>query len=219
MAAVCAGLRADPAHVARNGSPPVNDFQLKLGLCLEIRRRQSRATLRRKLIGQNPVLWLACRERWQSLGVWALAVLVTGVFLGLLVAGLPDEYWIIWNWLSSPLGWLLYLWAASQACRFFIEARRSGLIELLLATPVSEREIVHGQWRALLRLFAVPVVLLLGVQLAGACVSTRIAWRQTCPGGRGSCAAGDHAAQFRHLRYDYSRQLHCAQLVWHVDGA
>ena len=29
-----------------------------------------RAALRRKLMSRNPVLWLACRERWQSVAVW-----------------------------------------------------------------------------------------------------------------------------------------------------
>jgi len=134
-----------------------------------------RATLRRKLIGRNPILWLACRERWQSLGVWAMAIIVLTAFLLSLLSGLPGEFWSLVSW---AFVWLLYLWAASEACRFFIEARRSGLIELLLAAPVSVKDIVHGQWRALLRMFGVPVVLLLLVQLAGACFATRSSWAQ-----------------------------------------
>jgi hypothetical protein len=137
-----------------------------------------RAALRRKLIGQNPVLWLACRERWQSLGVWAMAVLVADAFLVLFASQLPPAEWMVWTWVSAVFTLILYLWAASQACRFFVEARRSGLIELLLAAPVTVKEIVDGQWRALLRLFGVPVVLLLSVQLAGACVSARASWGQ-----------------------------------------
>jgi hypothetical protein len=137
-----------------------------------------RAALRHKLIGRNPVLWLACRERWQSLGVWGLAVLVAGMFVAVLVLDLPSEAWMIWSSMSWAFVWLLYLWAASQACRFFIEARRTGLIELLLATPVSVREIVEGQWRALLRMFGLPVLLLLGVQLTGTCLATTATWTQ-----------------------------------------
>ena len=137
-----------------------------------------RAALRLKLIGRNPVLWLACRERWQSFGVWAMALLVAGVFVALLAADLPSAGWMVWSSASWMFIWLLYLWSASQACRFFIEARRSGLIELLLAAPVSVGEIVQGQWRALLRTFGVPVVLLLTVQLAGAAFATSATWRQ-----------------------------------------
>jgi hypothetical protein len=126
-----------------------------------------RAALRRQLIGRNAVLWLACRERWQSVGVWLIALLVVIAFVTLLVTDLPAQVWIVWNSLCWIFLWLLYLWAASQASRFFIEARRSGLIELLMAAPVSVRDIVEGQWRALLRLFAPAVVLVLAVQLAG----------------------------------------------------
>jgi ABC-type Na+ efflux pump permease subunit len=52
-----------------------------------------------------------------------------------------------------------------------LEARRSGLLELLLATPLSERQIVAGQWQGLVRMFGLPVLLLLGVQLAAATLS------------------------------------------------
>jgi hypothetical protein len=47
---------------------------------------------------------------------------------------------------------------------------------LLLAAPVSVTEIVNGQWRALVRMFGVPVGLLLAIQLAGACWSARVSW-------------------------------------------
>ena len=78
---------------------------------------------------------------------------------------------MIWNWIGGLFILILYLWAASQACRFFVEARRSGLLELLLATPLNERQIVAGQWRALLRMFGLPVLLLLGVHVAGSTLS------------------------------------------------
>jgi len=126
-----------------------------------------RTALRRKLIGRNAFLWLACRERWQSLGLWIIALLAVGTLVLLLLMDIPAVEFMVWGLVGSVFVWVLYLWAASQACRFFIEARRSGLIELLLAAPVSVREIVDGQWRALLRMFGVPVVLLLAVQLAG----------------------------------------------------
>jgi hypothetical protein len=83
----------------------------------------------------------------------------------------PKESWIVWNWIGGLFMLIIYLWAASQACRFFVEARRSGLLELLLATPLNERQIVAGQWRALLRMFGLPVLLLLGVHVAGSTLS------------------------------------------------
>jgi ABC-type transport system involved in multi-copper enzyme maturation permease subunit len=126
-----------------------------------------RRRLRRKLIGRQPVAWLACRERWQSQGLWAIALLLGGGFVAVLSTALPQEAWIVWNYIGGLFTLILYLWAASQACRFFVEARRSGLIELLLATPLNEGQIVAGQWQALLRMFGLPVLLLLGVHVAG----------------------------------------------------
>jgi hypothetical protein len=71
---------------------------------------------------------------------------------------------------------VLYLGIASQAGRFFVEAQRSGLIELLLATPLTVRQIVQGQWRALLRMFGAPLTLCLGAQLVGAVLVQQMTW-------------------------------------------
>ncbi len=69
----------------------------------------------------------------------------------------------------STISWLLALgfkiWVALQACRFFIEAIRSGTLELILVSPVGPAEIVKGQARALLRIFLVPALLLLLMQV------------------------------------------------------
>src|SRR6266478_169746 len=100
-----------------------------------------RASLRRKLIEKNPVLWLACRERWQSVGIWVMALAATGVFFVLLTK-LDSDTWMAWRFIGGVFMLAVYLWAASQACRFFVEARRSGLIELLLSSPVTVPEIV-----------------------------------------------------------------------------
>ena len=52
----------------------------------------------------------------------------------------------------------LFAWAAS---RFFVEARRTGELELLLTTPVGAQEIVSTQWNVLLRLMRFPFVVML----------------------------------------------------------
>ncbi len=146
------------------------------GYCWKYGGAARRARLRRKLIDRDPVLWLACRERWQSLGIWAVSILAAGGF-AVLVTKLPAEAWMVWSYAGGFLMLVLYLWAASQACRFFVEARRSGLTELLLASPVNEEQIVQGQWLALVRMFALPVMLLVGVQMVGAGLS-QASWRR-----------------------------------------
>jgi hypothetical protein len=55
------------------------------------------------------------------------------------------------------------VWVAFEACRRFVEDRRSGALELLLCTPLGVEEIIRGQWRALRRQFAGPAILILAL--------------------------------------------------------
>jgi hypothetical protein len=57
------------------------------------------------------------------------------------------------------------MWVAFEACRCFAEDRRSGALELLLTTPLSEEQIIRGQRRALWRQFAAPVAAVVLVDL------------------------------------------------------
>jgi ABC-type Na+ efflux pump permease subunit len=127
-------------------------------------------------LDRDVVLWLACRERWQALMIWLLTLLILGSFV-LLIAKLESQAWMFWQYVAWFFILFFYLWAASQACRFFVDARRSGLIELLLASPISAKEIVRGQWRALIRLFGVPLILLVSVVAAGSWLS-QAAWQK-----------------------------------------
>jgi len=52
---------------------------------------------------------------------------------------------------------------AVQSCRFFAEARRDGLLELLLYTPLTSREIIDGQSQAFQKVMLAPVASFLGL--------------------------------------------------------
>jgi len=130
-----------------------------------------RLRLRRKLLDWQPIAWLGCRECWQSRALWIIAALVVVGFFVVLNEDLPQGAWFIWNYVGGLFTLLIYVWAASQACRMLVEARRSGLLELMLVTPVSVRQIVTGQWRALWTLFGIPVLLLVGLHMLGATLS------------------------------------------------
>jgi hypothetical protein len=131
-----------------------------------------RAALREKLLAVNPVLWLACRERWQAVALWLVCVATAGAatatFVSFAALGIQRPWsgvWMVWSYLGGLVTLILYVMVASQAGRFFVYGRRSGLLELLLATPLTAAQIIHGQWRALLRMFAVPLALYLAAQL------------------------------------------------------
>ena len=125
----------------------------------------------------SPMLWLACRERWQSSLIWLVTILIilVAVTLWLLARayGISSEVWKFWRYLGGVFTLLIYLGTASQASRFFLDARRNGLIELLLAAPLNGIEFVRGQWRALVRMFAAPVVIYLCIHLAATALSQR----------------------------------------------
>jgi hypothetical protein len=69
-------------------------------------------------------------------------------------------------WMGSlPLKVLLVVWIAWESCHSFSDLRRSGALELLLTTPLRVPQILHGQERALLRIFLGPLICVSAVEL------------------------------------------------------
>jgi hypothetical protein len=128
-----------------------------------------RAARRSRLLDINPVVWLVLRERWQAGMIWLLAVLFAGAVGCLLYVSQGIESWMVGSYMATLLIYGLYIWSAARSARFFIESRRTGLLELMLSSPLDARRIVQGQWQALLRVFAAPLLLILvpGAALTG----------------------------------------------------
>jgi len=62
---------------------------------------------------------------------------------------------------AGVFAFLLKVLVAFQACRFFVEARRSGALELLLCTTLRNPDLISAQWRAVLRIFLWPLIIFL----------------------------------------------------------
>ena len=124
---------------------------------------EARRLHRRRLLQINPFLWLMHRERAKPFYVW--------MFLGSMAAiwsmGLFTEAgrFMFDKEVIGPLMLLtagvLKVWVTSEACTRLSEDRRIGALELLLSTPLSTGEILHGHWLAFRRQFAKPIFLLL----------------------------------------------------------
>src|SRR2546425_2215271 len=141
--------RRDPGE---SGRPPLL-WLLRLGRTNRWQRR-----LKRRL-EQNPVYALASRHRWAHWVFWALVGIVT-----------INIYWLTIGVRQNPAAspfhqrfsqamvFINRVWIAAMACRFLVEARRSGALEISLATPLAIKTILRGSRQALFRLFFWPVL-------------------------------------------------------------
>jgi hypothetical protein len=131
----------------------------------------TRNTQRRQWLEVNPVRWLAAHDPRLRKALWMVLGGLMAVFA---LLGLTTNDLEVGSGLLQALTYILVLivklWLISQASRFFVEATRNGMIELLLATPLPTRQIVRGQVWALRRTFLYPVVLLLCLTVASHCL-------------------------------------------------
>lgn len=126
-----------------------------------------RARFRDRLLDINPFFWLASRSRIKPAMVWA-------------TIGVLGAAWI-WGWTEVGRDWLnpgiyvatalllntvLKCWFAGESVAQLSEDRRIGALELLLSTPMEIREIMAGQFRALMRQFFWPVVFAVALEIA-----------------------------------------------------
>jgi hypothetical protein len=116
----------------------------------------------------DPLAWLPSRDRGLT---WLMA--------GAMLLVIPPGVYSMWQrfkiapgtlmptsgifgieGLFILLNLLIKFWVATIAIRYLIDSRKTGAFELLLVTPARPEAIVHGHWRALLRRFLIPVLLL-----------------------------------------------------------
>jgi ABC-type transport system involved in multi-copper enzyme maturation permease subunit len=107
------------------------------------------------LLDNDPICWLSLRLHDQSVLIWIGAILL--IFSGsatpiLFLGGIGAGISLFMSFVPA----VIFAWAAGK---FFLEARKSGELELLLATPLGGRDIVRGRWHALLIRFRGPLLL------------------------------------------------------------
>jgi len=172
----------------------------------------------------DPVRWLVRRQRgikaviWAGAliglvsqnGLWSLLRMLGDILIGmsstgLYMRGITSIYWPMSLALGVVQG-CLFGWAAS---RFFIEARRTGELELLLATPVGATNMISSQWKELRRLFALPVIVLLLPQIIV------VAWSYQQIRGYGRPLASNYYFPFEPVHYYYlvAQFLNCLSVL------
>jgi ABC-type transport system involved in multi-copper enzyme maturation permease subunit len=131
---------------------------------LRFGKSTAKARLRTRLLNQNPFYWLANREQVSSAGLMAIAVFI--LFTALAIGIVTTRSWsgveeIMISWMIGlALVHLIIAFRMAMSASFRLaEDRRSGALELLLATEVSIREILRGYWMALGRQFFGPIMI------------------------------------------------------------
>ncbi len=137
--------------------------------------------VRRELMDPNPMVWLGCRDGWNLRTAFLVTSFVLLALMIIIALSTDAVIWVAWSSLAGLAAFLLYLWAASRCSRLFIQARQSGLLDLLLTSPLSVREIVHGQWAAWARLYGLPLIILALANLVGTWMSMNRTWGSMGP--------------------------------------
>ncbi|MBX3731726.1 MAG: ABC transporter permease [Verrucomicrobiae bacterium] len=135
---------------------------------LRFRTPDAFAQFREPILSRNAVTWLTARHWLRPWLPWLFLAGVAAVWTWL--AGWWDpEWWSVEALFAGSVGIhvTFKIWMANEAPRQFLDDRQSGALELLLATPLSPREIVGGQLMALRRQFFGPVLCLLAADVLG----------------------------------------------------
>ena len=146
--------------------------------------RPDRRQVNRRWLDTDPVRALLARGLWMPRAAWALGILALAIGGGLSVlfvtltrttgpAGTPGAtpVFIASSFLTYGFMFLRYGWkslVAWESCAVFAEARRTGGLDLLLTTAVSDAEVIRAHHRHLNRVFIVPGLMVLAGELAPA---------------------------------------------------
>jgi ABC-type Na+ efflux pump permease subunit len=132
----------------------------------------ARARRRAQMLDINPVYWLAARNPGQGVllgGLGGIAAIGAAWFI---LAGRVN-YVPLFFGCAILINLILKMRVAAQASQCLAEARQNNALEMVLATPLTVNEIISGQILALKRIFLLPIMFILSLELA--CVATAAA--------------------------------------------
>jgi ABC-type transport system involved in multi-copper enzyme maturation permease subunit len=158
---------------ARKSKPNLLDkteIKLERKLGLEQKWQVKRQTALRYLLEHNPGLWLAERLQKLNWGFWSLGMLSLLTIVPVLSFHRSEkDATSIMILTCLIMMFALKFRIMMQGSRAFAESRRNGALAILLATPLTPREIIHGQLINIKRSNLSPIVLvfLLHITLVG----------------------------------------------------
>ncbi|MEK7781787.1 MAG: hypothetical protein AAB370_09855 [Verrucomicrobiota bacterium] len=115
--------------------------------------------LRRRL-DKNPIGWLEQRSWSGRMVTWAWFAIIISVYSAVLT---DRNFFRGGGEIQMLIGWSLAISMAVSATGSFRRERESGVLELLLVSPLTTRQIINGRLRGLWGQFLPAVVALLGI--------------------------------------------------------
>jgi len=161
-----AGRTVERAWQSRSGSPVKRTVDERV---FTPRNAEGRALHRRRMLDVHPLVWLLERhpgKRFYADGLVVAIILIWAwgyTRFGTDMFGGPVWFLIV------PLAFAIHLilasWVVSEASMRLLEDRRSGALELLLCTSMSDDEILQGHRLVLRRLFLRALLLLAATEV------------------------------------------------------
>jgi ABC-type transport system involved in cytochrome c biogenesis permease component len=125
--------------------------------------RRSRKGIRKvELLSKNPIFWICSTRSGNRRAIWIFVLASGALFVGQIRLSQPINVMQVY-YLARACGFVLKILIAIEVCRFFVEHRRSGALELLFSTPLRNKEIINGQILSMRRLFLMPTVTFLAL--------------------------------------------------------
>jgi ABC-type transport system involved in multi-copper enzyme maturation permease subunit len=114
--------------------------------------------MRRKL-ERNPIGWLEQRTWSGRLVTWGWFSIMISVYSFALPGGYNRSFYIIQHFMA----WLLVLGISVSAAGSFRRERETGVLELLLVSPITETQVIQGRLRGLWGQFLPALIVLLTI--------------------------------------------------------
>ncbi len=163
---VLAGLLVQRAWHSRSGSPVRRTVDERVFTPRDPVARQGH---RRRMLDVHPLVWLLERHPGKRFYADGLVLSIIAIWVwgyrtyGTQMFGGPT--WFLIMPLAFAVHLILSSWVVAEASMRILEDRRSGALELLLCTSMSDRELIRGYRTALRRLFLRPVLLMAAAEV------------------------------------------------------
>ena len=157
------GLAAAQVRRTWREEPPPQWVQtLQRTFCTPVLWRNFFQRWMRRKIQHNPVGWLEQRTWTGRLVTWTWFAIVISIYSAIIT---DRNFFRGFNGMQMTMAWLMMGSIAASASGSFRRERESGVLELLLVSPLSARRIVYGRLRGLWGQFVPAVATLLLVWL------------------------------------------------------